>query len=39
LLVRLAEERREMIEAAPTALEERGGRVWTVRKLPPALPQ
>jgi hypothetical protein len=31
---RLREERRALIEAAPTTLEQRDGRIWLVRHLP-----
>jgi hypothetical protein len=32
---RLREERRQQIASAPTMLEERDGRTWLVRRLPP----
>jgi hypothetical protein len=35
---RLREERRALIDAAPATLEERDGRTWLVRRLPPANP-
>jgi hypothetical protein len=34
IYARLAEQRRAVIEAAPTTLEERDGRTWLVRRLP-----
>jgi hypothetical protein len=36
LIRRLDDERRELIDSAPTELVERDGRVYTLRKLPSA---